>query len=148
MANINCLENVRCPKCGQEDRFLISALVQVEVTDEGTQGQGTDYEWGNENSCTCPMCDHTGVLRDFNTVYVLTEPAIERRIERAEKVLSLYRGITGADSEEIETVIYDLMADLFHYAVKGNKDDAESTVEELIRLARLHFDAEHAGDDL
>ena len=36
MTNTNCLENISCPKCGQEDRFKIAATIFCLVTDDGT----------------------------------------------------------------------------------------------------------------
>ena len=35
MPNTNCLEGIRCTKCGHEDSFKIKATVLVLVTDEG-----------------------------------------------------------------------------------------------------------------
>ena len=65
MANTNCLEGVRCPQCGQEDRFLINAMVSVMVADEGTEDQGGDYEWSPDSPCCCASCDFAGKLADF-----------------------------------------------------------------------------------
>jgi hypothetical protein len=63
--NTNCLEGVKCPKCGQEDLFKIAASVIVEVSDDGTEDQGGDYEWDQQAFCRCFECDHTGKLADF-----------------------------------------------------------------------------------
>jgi len=65
--NTNCLEGVKCPKCGQEDLFKIGASVIVEVSDGGTEDQGGDYEWNEAAFCQCCECDHTGKLADFTT---------------------------------------------------------------------------------
>jgi len=65
MPNTNCLEGVRCPRCGYEDAFLINALVTVLVTDDGTEDQGGDYEWDGDAYCACADCKFAGRLRDF-----------------------------------------------------------------------------------
>lgn len=64
MSNANCLEDIRCPNCGQEDRFFIIGGAQFEVTDEGSETIG-DHEWGDESPTRCPDCEHTGTLNDF-----------------------------------------------------------------------------------
>ena len=53
MANSNCLEGVKCPVCGGEGAFKIEARVVVLVTDEGTEDQGSDYEWDQDSYCEC-----------------------------------------------------------------------------------------------
>jgi len=44
MTNENCLEGIRCPQCGQEDCFKITALITCNVTDDGSEPVG-DHEW-------------------------------------------------------------------------------------------------------
>lgn len=63
--NTNCLEGVKCPKCGPEDLFKIAASVIVEVSDDGTEDQGGGYEWDQQTFCQCCECDHGGKLADF-----------------------------------------------------------------------------------
>lgn len=65
MPNTNCLENIQCPRCKQEDRFHIAASVLVEVTDDGTEDMCGDYEWSHSSFCCCPECEHIGTLKDF-----------------------------------------------------------------------------------
>jgi hypothetical protein len=64
MANTNCLEGKACPKCGQEDRLMITGLTTFEVTDDGTGDHG-DVEWDDDSPCSCPSCGHAGKLKDF-----------------------------------------------------------------------------------
>jgi hypothetical protein len=65
MPNSNCLEGIKCPKCGYEDTFHIVAQIQVLVTDDGTDGHDGNYEWDKQNSCACHECGHAGKVGDF-----------------------------------------------------------------------------------
>ena len=68
MTNENCLEGIRCPKCGNESRFFIAATITAEVTDDGADLAGhTDIEWDDTSWTRCPECDHSGVLAGFYT---------------------------------------------------------------------------------
>jgi DNA-directed RNA polymerase subunit RPC12/RpoP len=71
MANTNCLEGIRCPKCGHEDSFKIEATVLVLVTDDGTEDLGNS-EWDADRYCECDNCRYAGTIKDFS------EPAAEQ----------------------------------------------------------------------
>ncbi len=69
--NSNCLEGMACPLCGQEDKLLILAKMWVAMTDDGTDpfddalnGAG-DVEYEDDSRCVCPVCDHSGIVREF-----------------------------------------------------------------------------------
>jgi hypothetical protein len=64
MTNTNCLEDIRCPKCHQEDRFFIMGCALFDVTDDGSEAVG-DHEWDDESRASCPECGHTGRLKHF-----------------------------------------------------------------------------------
>ena len=64
MPNTNCLEGIRCPKCGHEDSFKIEATVVALVTDEGTEDFG-DVEWDEDHYCECDDCHYFGTIKDF-----------------------------------------------------------------------------------
>lgn len=64
MPNENCLEGMRCPKCKQEDRFKIVGMVTFDVTDDGSEAIG-DHEWDRNSPCSCPECDHDGIVKNF-----------------------------------------------------------------------------------
>lgn len=64
MPNDNCLAGIRCPQCGNEDRFFIDAHVMCEVTDDGAEACG-DTEWHGDSFCRCPVCDRHGPLKGF-----------------------------------------------------------------------------------
>lgn len=64
MSNVNCLEGLRCPKCGQEDRLLITGRAVFEVVDDGVEDH-RDVEWDANSPTACDVCDFEGDLGDF-----------------------------------------------------------------------------------
>ena len=66
MTNSNCLEGVRCPQCGQEKRFLITATITCDVTDDGSEPIG-DHYWDGDSFTRCPECEHEGRLKEFRS---------------------------------------------------------------------------------
>lgn len=65
MANHNCLKGVRCPECGSEDSFRVDARVTVQVTDDGIEDCGGDYEWSPDAFTQCDACDFGGPMSAF-----------------------------------------------------------------------------------
>jgi len=63
-SNDNCLDHVKCPKCGQEKTFEIEANTMVEVRDDGTD-EYRDMEWGWNSHINCLECGHEGRLWQF-----------------------------------------------------------------------------------
>lgn len=55
MANKNCLEGMKCPKCGQENNLRISATAVFDVTDEGAELFGS-VNWDDDSRVVCPHC--------------------------------------------------------------------------------------------
>jgi hypothetical protein len=67
MTNENCLAGIKCPKCGNEDRFLISATIVADVTDDGADvAEGSDFHWDDASMTRCPDCDRDGPLAEFH----------------------------------------------------------------------------------
>ena len=64
MTNTNCLEGIRCPACGNEDRFRIAATSVFTVTDDGTDDHA-DVEWDDSSHAQCAECDRSGALGHF-----------------------------------------------------------------------------------
>jgi hypothetical protein len=68
-SNQNCLQGIKCPQCGNEDRFLIAATVVADVTDGGADVAsplyGNGFEWDDKSMTRCPECDRDGPLADF-----------------------------------------------------------------------------------
>lgn len=66
MANDNCLEGIKCPKCGDEDRFFIESETLFEVTDDGAiPAENCDVNWDNESMTRCAACGHQAKLKCF-----------------------------------------------------------------------------------
>ncbi len=64
MTNTNCLDNIKCPACGNEELFRIAASTTVTVTDDGVEDHG-DMEWDDDSYAECAECCKHGTLRDF-----------------------------------------------------------------------------------
>jgi hypothetical protein len=64
MTNTNCLENIQCPKCGNEDSFRIAAKTIATVCDDGVEDH-TEMEWDDDSYADCTKCCHHGALKDF-----------------------------------------------------------------------------------
>ncbi len=66
MSNGNCLEGIRCPTCGNEDRLFIAATILAEVTDDGADlAPHSDVEWDDSSFTRCPECGRQGPLAVF-----------------------------------------------------------------------------------
>ena len=64
MSNENCLKGIKCPKCGNESKFIIQANAVVTVEDSGVTDAHT-FEWGSDDGCKCAACDFHGELSEF-----------------------------------------------------------------------------------
>jgi Zn ribbon nucleic-acid-binding protein len=64
--NTNCLEGIRCPKCGQDDSLRIAGSSIFTVVDDGTEDHG-DVEWDEDSWALCPACEYEGKLGMFHT---------------------------------------------------------------------------------
>lgn len=75
--NTNCLEGMRCPKCGQEDEILVQGTSWLSLKDEGSDFYAastkgiSDVEYHDDSLAACPECDYQGELGDFK----VKEPA-------------------------------------------------------------------------
>ena len=66
MTNSNCLTDLRCPHCGNETHFFISARVLAYVTDEGAQAsENGSIDWDAQSAIDCPECEHSGTVKSF-----------------------------------------------------------------------------------
>ena len=64
MTNTNCLENIKCLACGNEDSFRVAANTIAIVTDYGVEDHG-DMEWDDDSYAECTECHRHGTLKDF-----------------------------------------------------------------------------------
>lgn len=67
-ANENCLENMRCPNCGNMDRLQVVGTARFDVTDDGVDfaENDMDIEYGNDAPTRCPDCKFEGTWKDFD----------------------------------------------------------------------------------
>lgn len=65
----------------------------------------------------------------------------DNRAERARAALQSYVEAKGEVFENSSSEIAELMADLLHLTVRI--DQGDHPVDSTLRLARMHFDAEH-----
>ena len=71
MANKNCLEGKRCPKCKYEDEVLVLATIWTSLKDDGTDHNAdsiddTSVEYDDDSLASCPVCHHLGEFREWN----------------------------------------------------------------------------------
>lgn len=139
MTNENCLQGIRCPACGQEDRLKITALITCVVTDDGSDPVG-DHEWDDDSGTHCPNCGFDGKLKAFHKPVNLPPDPDNRNDSRAQwaaAALFTFMMATGTDEEDS---LGDLLADLMHWADRHNFD-FDATLER----ARGHYEFETNG---
>ena len=66
------------------------------------------------------------------------------RAERARTALQAYIEARGEALEDSSSEIVDLIADLLHLA--ADLDEGFDPIDSTLRLARMHFEAEHAEE--
>jgi hypothetical protein len=143
MANDNCLEGIRCPQCGNEDRLLIVTTVLAEVTDDGADiAGGSDMQWDDASMTRCPECDRDGPLKEFRTRPDLPpdpEGMNDSRAGWAADAVTAFRSATGTDEGD---AVSDLLADLMHWCDRHGQDFGHQ-----LTRARDHYAAETLGGD-
>ena len=140
MTNENCLQGIRCPQCGQDGRFNITALITCMVTDNGSDPVG-DHEWDDDSSAHCPDCGFDGKLKAFRKPVGLPPDPDNKNDSRAAwagAALSTFMKETGTDQED---ALGDLLADLMHWADRRNFD-----FDLALDRAHGHYLEETAGD--
>jgi hypothetical protein len=147
--NTNCLEGVKCPKCGQEDLFKIGASVIVDVSDDGTEDQGGDYESDQAAFCQCCECDHAGQLADF-TIENWNKKEPKKKAGQAPELENLHRTLmkshdlfykaqAGDSGDKEHDAAMDLYAavDNFNAAYLTLLDAAEDAHSQMLQASRL-----------
>lgn len=67
-ANSNCLEGIRCPRCGSHEPFYIGPVeIVLRVHDDGTEPTIApgDAEWDDDTDIICEECRHSGIVSEF-----------------------------------------------------------------------------------
>ena len=75
----------------------------------------------------------------------LSEPNNETRRQRAEEALRHYVESRGEVFEASSSEAADLIADLLHRVAA--KDEGHDPIDSTLRLARMHFEAEHGNPE-
>jgi hypothetical protein len=145
--NINCLEGVKCPKCGQEDLFKIAANVIVEVSDDGTEDHVGDHEWDEQAFCQCCECHHAGKLADFTIENWGKKP---KKAKTSPTLITLYKAVrkaqdkfymaqSGDSGDEEHDAAMDLHAsvDAFDAAYLRLFDAAQDAHSQLLQASRM-----------
>lgn len=67
MPNNNCLEGMKCPKCGYEEHFKIVARVWVDAYDDevSIDEYDQDFEWTDTSWCICKNCGYGNEVGKF-----------------------------------------------------------------------------------
>src|SRR5258708_37057548 len=65
MTNTNCLDGIKCPKCGNEDTFRIEVTTMATVTDDGAEVEHVDMDWDETSYAECAGCYKFGQLSHF-----------------------------------------------------------------------------------
>ncbi len=66
MSIIDYPANMRCPHCGNEEHFYISARVLSYVTNEGSEAADNgSIDWDSDSTISCPECDRSGTVVRF-----------------------------------------------------------------------------------
>ncbi len=123
MTNRNCPDGMRCPKCSQDDRFSISAVVECRVTDDGSEPVG-DHVWGETGATRCPECGREGPLGEFQERDSLSpdfDGSNDDRAAWAGSAPAAFVQITGTDED---AVVGDLLTDLLHWCDRNGRDFA------------------------
>lgn len=64
--NTNCLEELRCPRCGSLGPFGIGTCSSAIVHDDGIN-ETFEHEWDKDSPISCQECDESGQVWDFKT---------------------------------------------------------------------------------
>ena len=94
MTNTNCLENIKCPNCGNEDSFRIAAKTIATVCDDGVEDH-SEMEWDDDSYADCTKCCWHGTLKDF-MVGRMPEAAVSSPRQRSWSIADRLRKVLSA----------------------------------------------------
>lgn len=89
-----CIEGMRCPECGNHERFIIEAATSTMFEKDGSSDYGGDMTWDNDSYCRCPECDKEGEVADFS-----------KKSKQAQKSFTVIGRLNGADCNEVGFVM-------------------------------------------
>jgi len=86
--NENCLEGIRCDKCGSSGPFKISATAEFEIDDDGT-AEYSDVEWDDLSLIHCKNCDWSGYVYAAKDVKPSGHALVRQLYDRVKAALRL-----------------------------------------------------------
>ena len=150
MPNTNCLEDIKCPECGNDSEFRIESTGIATVTDDGADITG-DLFWDENSFAHCPRCEREGKVADFREGQSdHMEKSSEQqpppdpdgqnddRAEWAARAVRAFRKATGCDEEDS---LGDLLINLMHWAHRKGYDFAVA-----LGRAQVHYASETASE--
>lgn len=66
--NANCLRDFACPNCGGRTAFVVNVTTFADLSDDGTDANVRDHEWGDMSPMRCLRCDHARDAWEFRVV--------------------------------------------------------------------------------
>jgi hypothetical protein len=132
--NTNCLDGMKCPKCGSLEPFHIEVRTMIQYFDEGEDIHGDeefDKEWAEHSACVCDECQYSGKVEDFR---------VDRQPRKMDiKALMPIDSTIGNMTRFVELIArmtrdQELQADGNEYDMES--DDAIETLNALISKAR------------
>ena len=143
---LNNAFGMKCPDCRKSDQIDVAATIWVRLREDGTdvtEAANGDHEWDKDSAAVCHSCGRAGMVREFDVEHQPNANA--DRAERARTALRQYVEARGEVFEDSSSEIADLIADPLHLTVRI--DQGDDPVESALRLARLHFEAEHRNPE-
>jgi predicted nucleic-acid-binding Zn-ribbon protein len=127
--NTNCLEGIKCPKCGNEDSFAVDVKGWATITDDGL-GSVMDADWEEDADTVCSICSHQGPWSEF----IIPTPksraiALLAQYDEAMTLLTQLVQDGGRDKRimearaTVEEMVYDLADLLREFTTEGDSDD-------------------------
>ena len=138
---------LQCPKCKASNQIDVAANIWVRLHRDGSdpyEARCQDHDWNQNSFAACHSCGHSATVWDFNIENQPDPTENEARSERARTALQQYVAGKGEVFENNSSEIADLITDLLHLSVRI--DQGDDPVESTLRLARMHFDAEHGHE--
>jgi DNA-directed RNA polymerase subunit M/transcription elongation factor TFIIS len=107
--NSNCLQDIKCPKCGQEDAFYIDCAVRAYVTDDGAEAANGSFSWDRDSLIDCVECEHTGSVAEFTIpVAVGSDSEVQPLVQAGNSHQSVMDALKAAERaiEEATNVMF------------------------------------------
>lgn len=163
-ANTNCLEGIRCPKCGSYEPFYIGPVdVTLTVFDDGTEHTG-DAEWDDDTDIICRECQHSGIVSEFKLGLESEKPYTVGRTDRegilarfaTEREASEYigtfldaaEGVYYLDGPEGGSISAEVHSDdhVVEVAFNASPWFTQASAEQIAALARCDWGGDYPAD--